>query len=191
MTPNYEDTPSGPPKKPGMPGWAWALIGCAIIAPLVLVLGVGAVMFPVFAQAREKARQVSCLSNCKQMGMAAIMYAQDHDETMPPKGAKWMDLQKPYLISPMDPPTSTSDRKDIFRCPSYAASPFGYAMSTEPLGKKLGKLTEPATVTLLFDSNVSGPNALAAPEAVAYRHVGHGNMTFADGHARSMKDRTK
>jgi hypothetical protein len=42
-----------------------------------------AILFPVFAQAREKAKQTSCLSNCKQMGLAVMMYAQDYDETYP------------------------------------------------------------------------------------------------------------
>src|SRR5207302_320748 len=39
-----------------------------------------AILFPVFAQAREKARAISCLSNTKQMALATIMYAQDYDE---------------------------------------------------------------------------------------------------------------
>ena len=39
-----------------------------------------AILFPVFAKAREKARQTSCLSNVKQLGLAQMMYAQDYDE---------------------------------------------------------------------------------------------------------------
>src|SRR5262249_52467956 len=43
-----------------------------------------AILFPVFAQAREKARAVSCLSNTKQIGLAILMYGQDYDETIFP-----------------------------------------------------------------------------------------------------------
>ncbi|MEN6545828.1 MAG: DUF1559 domain-containing protein, partial [Armatimonadia bacterium] len=50
------------------------LVVIAIIAILA------AILFPVFAKAREKARQSSCLSNLKQMGLAALSYAQDYDE---------------------------------------------------------------------------------------------------------------
>jgi hypothetical protein len=46
-----------------------------------------AILFPVFAQAREKARQGTCLSNCKQIGLASNMYVQDYDETYP--GHNW------------------------------------------------------------------------------------------------------
>src|ERR1700710_1189692 len=53
------------------------LVGIAIIAILA------AILFPVFAPAREKARQNSRLSNAKQMGTGAMMYCQDYDETYP------------------------------------------------------------------------------------------------------------
>lgn len=52
------------------------LVGSAIIAILA------AILFPVFAQAREKARSASCLSNMKQLGLALNMYQQDYDGTL-------------------------------------------------------------------------------------------------------------
>ena len=60
--------------------WIELLVVIAIIAIL------GAILFPVFAQARDKARQVSCLSNEKQLGLAVTMYIQDYDETFPTTG---------------------------------------------------------------------------------------------------------
>lgn len=60
----------------------FTLIELLVVIAIIAILA--AILFPVFAQAREKARQTSCLSNLKQMGLAWNMYAQDYDETTPP-----------------------------------------------------------------------------------------------------------
>ena len=60
----------------------FTLIELLVVIAIIAVLA--AILFPVFAQAREKARQASCLSNMKQQGLAVMMYAQDYDETLPP-----------------------------------------------------------------------------------------------------------
>ena len=54
------------------------LVVIAIIAILI------AILFPVLSRAREKARQITCLSNMRQLGLAILMYAQDHDGLLPP-----------------------------------------------------------------------------------------------------------
>lgn len=59
----------------------FTLIELLVVIAIIAILA--AILFPVFAQAREKARQTSCLSNLKQMGLGFMMYAQDYDETMP------------------------------------------------------------------------------------------------------------
>src|SRR5579883_2805406 len=60
---------------------AFTLIELLVVIAIIAILA--AILFPVFAQAREKARQTSCLSNQKQLALGALMYAQDFDETLP------------------------------------------------------------------------------------------------------------
>lgn len=60
---------------------AFTLIELLVVIAIIAILA--AILFPVFAQAREKARQTSCLSNMKQVGLGLLMYVQDYDENYP------------------------------------------------------------------------------------------------------------
>ena len=59
----------------------FTLIELLVVIAIIAILA--AILFPVFAKAREKARQTSCLSNLKQLGLSFLMYAQDYDELLP------------------------------------------------------------------------------------------------------------
>src|SRR5437016_13930229 len=59
----------------------FTLIELLVVIAIIAILA--AILFPVFAQARDKARQAACLSNLKQVGTALMMYGQDYDERMP------------------------------------------------------------------------------------------------------------
>src|SRR5687767_15151350 len=63
------------------PNTAFTLIELLVVIAIIAI--VAAILFPVFAQAREKARQASCQSNLRQLGLATLMYAQDYDEVFP------------------------------------------------------------------------------------------------------------
>jgi prepilin-type N-terminal cleavage/methylation domain-containing protein len=89
---------------------AFTLIELLVVIAIIAILA--AILFPVFAEAREKARQTSCLSNTKQWGLAAVMYVQDYDETMPISGyedagstwhldyySRWWNAVYPYVKS--------------------------------------------------------------------------------------------
>ena len=60
---------------------AFTLIELLVVIAIIALLA--AIIFPVFSQAREKGRQTACLSNLRQLGQGVLMYAQDHDESLP------------------------------------------------------------------------------------------------------------
>ncbi|MBC8102213.1 MAG: DUF1559 domain-containing protein [Cytophagales bacterium] len=107
---------------------AFTLIELLVVIAIIAILA--AILFPVFAQAREKARQASCLSNGKQMGLAIYQYVQDYDETIPVASAtyssgapagwinfRWYNVIDPYLKQ-HGTGTNYTQAGGVFICPS-------------------------------------------------------------------------
>ncbi len=133
---------------------AFTLIELLVVIAIIAILA--AILFPVFAQARAKARQASDLSNLKQIGVGALMYAQDYDEILAPAWILYPDasctpgpvvyfesLIQPYVksekifLSPQyvfqqdDPaPEAVCYNRLINKLPSGKASKFSYAVNS-------------------------------------------------------------
>ncbi|MGC4047551.1 MAG: DUF1559 domain-containing protein [Armatimonas sp.] len=101
---------------------AFTLIELLVVIAIIAILA--AILFPVFAQARDKARQTSCLSNIKQIGTGLMMYVQDYDELYPGallavptvNGGSTSDMRMPLDMQIM--PYIKNDK--IWTCPSDA-----------------------------------------------------------------------
>jgi prepilin-type N-terminal cleavage/methylation domain-containing protein/prepilin-type processing-associated H-X9-DG protein len=92
----------------------FTLIELLVVIAIIAILA--AILFPVFARAREKARQASCQSNEKQLALGVLMYAQDYDERLPIRWASTPDgnYYVPNLLYPY------IKNVQLFECPSWS-----------------------------------------------------------------------
>jgi prepilin-type N-terminal cleavage/methylation domain-containing protein len=181
-----------------------------LLVVIAIIATLAAILFPVLARSREKARQTSCLSNLKQIGLACLMYAQDYDETTVFGDGyrghvlgswNWQQKVYPYMKN-----------NQIFICPSNGTPPgqywddyiyYSYALPTHS-GEKLASIAEPAITIMTNDGvhpAVSGARGMAPLNCGAFLssgwcrrdgvataddflHNGGDNCVFFDGHAK-------
>ena len=147
----------------------FTLIELLVVIAIIAILA--AILFPVFARARENARKSTCQSNLKQLGMAAVQYAQDYDETYPsvyrrmPHLYWWSDVLQPYiknyqvLVCPSGSLSYGTERPPSLPNPLVYSYAFPYISRNDagqditPLsGARMAQVPEPADTIIFVDS---------------------------------------
>jgi prepilin-type N-terminal cleavage/methylation domain-containing protein/prepilin-type processing-associated H-X9-DG protein len=175
----------------------FTLIELLVVIAIIAILA--AILFPVFAQAREKARATACISNEKQVGLALMQYVTDYDETWPsgrlfnemytsprtdPTGIGWAQQAYPYIKN-----------GGLFKCPSDDTEvPTGapnnvvisYAMNWNLAGITDADLTKPAMTCGLIE--VSGNDGYVRDNAALDNRApaAHGPTVATDGSAGGL-----
>jgi prepilin-type N-terminal cleavage/methylation domain-containing protein/prepilin-type processing-associated H-X9-DG protein len=188
----------------------FTLIELLVVIAIIAILA--AILFPVFAKAREKARQTSCLSNVKQLALAAQMYAQDYDEKLMQHrcdglyatgGICYFSEIAPYTKNQAMfkcPSTDRAISRQGGTIPNGASYGFNFAISAA----NIARFQYPSECFLAADSQYPddrtdccstgylcpvprspGCSWDSAPYGrTSTRHNGGGNYAFVDGHAK-------
>lgn len=137
------------------PRRAFTLIELLVVIAIIAILA--AILFPVFARARENARRASCQSNLKQIGLGIAQYTQDYDETMPRgltnngvRDIVWAGVLQPYIKS-----------TQLFKCPSNTNTNNNGMLNNSNLGS--GRDEIPASYVANSWPNWAFGNANASP----------------------------
>jgi prepilin-type N-terminal cleavage/methylation domain-containing protein/prepilin-type processing-associated H-X9-DG protein len=182
----------------------FTLIELLVVIAIIAILA--AILFPVFAKAREKARQSSCLSNSKQLALAMLQYAQDYDE----RWVLWFHYGGGATLYPFSQlllPYMKSEQ--IWVCPSRASGAtaattvygtgqhYGLACSLCRAGRgsapvmcdqtfaSMGAFQSPATSVMFAECTSwrSGPSGTGAGYEIFPHNEGR-NLALIDGHCK-------
>ncbi len=153
----------------------FTLIELLVVIAIIAILA--AILFPVFARAREKARQTTCSSNQRQIALSMTMYAQDHEETLPPLETVWKDIS-------VDP--------GVTKCPTKGnAVPNAYIYTASLSGASAGDFLDASKVMMIADgisSPVAGKiqNICYNGSQMEARHSGRWIAAYLDGHVDAV-----
>lgn len=157
-----------------------AIIVVVIIAAgfvLLMIMAIlAAILFPVFARARQSARASACLQNVQQISTAMMQYQTSWDDRCPP-AKDWQTALEPHVKSPV-----------VWRCPADQSGRPSYAMNTKLSGIRRADVAGPADVVMIFESS-PGDNQGGGPELLPSepRHMGTHMIGCADGHVKQVR----
>jgi prepilin-type N-terminal cleavage/methylation domain-containing protein len=156
----------------------FTLIELLVVIAIIAILA--AILFPVFAQAREKARAVTCLSNMKQVGLGLQMYAQDWDEALPPSLHSTPNFGDPQVYSRV--PNFLGSilpylkNRQILYCPS--------AVYNVPWAPSLQKPTELSDTNYLGNGVVMGRSLAVIPNPAEIIYLQEHTWRVSHAHLR-------
>ncbi|RYF32286.1 MAG: DUF1559 domain-containing protein [Cytophagaceae bacterium] len=129
-----------------------------------------AIMFPVFARARENARRSACQSNLKQIGLGSIQYALAHGDRLPTGTtlSQWQTQIAPYMAG-------AAKTGNIYHCPSDRTMGDSYEVNPKLAGMALEDIPYPASNPLMWDKSST-------------EHLNTRNVLFADGHVKALRE---
>ncbi|BDI30052.1 hypothetical protein CCAX7_21030 [Capsulimonas corticalis] len=154
----------------------FTLIELLVVIAIIAILA--AILFPVFAKAREKARQISCLSNEKQLGLAMMQYVQDNDETFPGYNMNYPGL--PATDNKVYPGWAGKVYQYVkstgaFKCPDDPTSPsttipnasvVSYGFNKDMITQSIATMSAPASTLMCFEINNNNEVVLTDPNEI-------------------------
>jgi prepilin-type N-terminal cleavage/methylation domain-containing protein/prepilin-type processing-associated H-X9-DG protein len=168
------------------PSPGFTLIELLVVIAIISILA--AILFPVFAKAREKAMATTCQSNQRQIGVALLMYAQDHDELLPARtSGAWPTALVNYNSATYDCPTQSG--RGTMAAPDYGMNLF---VCGKALGDLASQVNDQINLLVLTSDAVAmpvlNPSYTTVDPDTEYdpRHNGRVNILCADGHVESI-----
>ena len=170
----------------------FTLIELLVVIAIIAILA--SILFPVFAKAREKARQTQCTSNLKQLALAIQMYSQDNGSQYPGiDGSGWVGKISPYVGGSSEMFLCPSDKTGADNVVSYALA--GLLIREDRTGVKESQVISPSEVGAIADASpsqavgrvIGGGGQQPVESISAEPEARHGRglvVGFVDGHAK-------